>query len=307
MKWLALVVLVTGCKFAPPGASTDATTGGGGDDDDAAILPDTTVELDAFVLGAWGTPTLVAEVNSGQNDDDPTLTADMLELYFASQRLPESADEDIYVAKRSALSAPFGTPVLVPGINTTTVESNVDISGDGLFLMFSSGRNGNVDLYFSTRVSRDSEWSTPALAPGLNSFSGEFGAVVSADILEAVLCSNRDGNEALFRAQRTASSNSFGTPVKLTELDTAQNECDGMLPAPDTLYFTRDRADGNRDLDLFLAHKTAGSFDAGTNITELNTTSRDGDPWVSPDQRTMFFASNRPSMNGPDDIYVSTR
>jgi hypothetical protein len=90
-------------------------------------------------------------------------------------------------------------------------------------------------------------------------------------------------------------------------LDTTEHECDAMLPDAQTIYFTRSMG-SMTDLDLFFAKRGAGEFGAPTSVNVLNTPGRDGDPWVSADQRTIFFASNRAGGDGtPDDIYFSTR
>src|SRR5688500_4343144 len=43
-------------------------------------------EPDAFVLGPWGTPVALAELNTADVEGDPTMTTDLLEIYFASNR-----------------------------------------------------------------------------------------------------------------------------------------------------------------------------------------------------------------------------
>jgi hypothetical protein len=297
MRWLAVVAIVSACKFVPPSGGIDGTA----DDDapgDDAKLPD------AFVLGDWGTPVPVVELNSMENDDDPTLPADMLEIYFASTRLPQSPDEDIYFATRATVNERFGAPQLSNELSSNGFDSNVDISADGLTIVFSSNRNGGADLYFSTRTARDAAWSVPAIVGGANSVGGEWGGVLSADMLSIVLCSDRGGDEAIYVAKRLTTTDPFSTPVKLDGIDTAANECDAMMPTPDTIYFTRGTV--ATDLELYVAQRGATGFEGVTAITSLDTTSRDGDPWVSADQRTMYFASNRPGI-GPDDIYMSTR
>ncbi len=301
MRLLIGVVLATGCTFAAPAAS-DAPVGLGD-----AVKPDGAPLGDAALLGPWGVPVPVTELNSTANDDDPTLTGDLLEIYFGSQRGGTQL-EDIFVATRASSTDSFGAPRRVVELSSSSFDSNVDIASNGLTIVFSSGRgNGGPDLYFSSRPDRNTAWAIPVLVPGLSSPFGEFGAVLSADLLSALLCSDRMNNdEAIYVSTRASAAASFDPPVKLAGVDTTRNECDAMQPEPTTVYFTRDNAD-TLDLDLTVATQTAGVFDAGTAITELNTAGRDGDPWVSADQRTMYFASSRPSLAGPDDIFVSTR
>ncbi|HEU0030667.1 MAG TPA: hypothetical protein VFQ53_08540 [Kofleriaceae bacterium] len=300
MRALWLFVLA-GCRFH----AADSVDDGGRDTPPPPIdAIDADVDIDAAPLGPWGAPQLVTELSSIANDDDPTLTGDLLEIYFASDRVVANS-EDIYVATRPSASAAFGAPTLVAELSSAAFDSNVDVSADGLTITLTSNRDGNFDLYIATRPDRQSAWSTPVLVPGVNSNAGEFGMVLSDDLKTAVLCSNRGSSEALFRATRSAATASFPTPTKLTELETSANECDAMLPDPRTIYFTRDSV--QTGIDLFVATSTDGTtFDAAQPITELNTVGRDGDPWVAADQRTMVFASNRAG-TPLDDIYISTR
>ena len=297
-----LVAALAACKYSAP----DSPGTMPGDDDDMPG-PDSAVPVDVAPLGEWGPPVALDGLNSAQNDDDPTLTGDLLEIYFASTRTPQSADEDIYFATRTSTNEPFGPPDLVPVVNTQFFESNVEISRDGLTLVFSSDRGGNADLYMARRDDRNSPWSEPALIPGVNDpVGGEWGAVITDDLLHIVWCSDRSGNEAIYRADRASAGVDFGAAAMITELDTAANECDAQLPDANTIYFTRSMGNA-ADLDIFEASNDGSAFAAPVRLTALATAGRDGDPWVSADQRTMVFASNRGTGAGPDDLYITTR
>ena len=83
-------------------------------------------------------------------DDDPTLTADLLELYF--NRLG-----DVYVARRTAVGAAFSTPVRVNEVSRASDETRPEITGDGLYMLVASDRPGGVgghDIWMSSRASR---------------------------------------------------------------------------------------------------------------------------------------------------------
>src|SRR5687768_10172229 len=76
VRVLVGTVALASCSFQP-GPFSPGTVG-----DDALV--DTQNEdagLDAFVLGPWATPTALSLEGDGF-DDDPTLTGDMLEMYF---------------------------------------------------------------------------------------------------------------------------------------------------------------------------------------------------------------------------------
>jgi len=294
-----LVLALAACRFEAPVAGDDSGL-------DASSIDAPVEPIDATPLGDWGTPVPVTELNTASHEDDPTLTGDLLEIYFASDRSLLATGEDIHVATRASIGDPFGAPTRVDELSSIAFDSNVDITADGHLITFTSTRAGGADLYFSTRAGRSQPWGNPALVQGVNSGQGEFGMVMTADLLEAVLCSDRGNNEALFRSRRDTTLEPFSNPVKLTDVETGELECDAMLPAPMTMYFTRGTNPG--DLDIFLATSSDGvTFDQVTVQATLNTASRDGDPWVSADQRTLFLASNRANAINTDDIFMSTR
>lgn len=298
----ALALLLPGCGFQVSAGPSD-----GAPPRDAADAP---VQIDAAVdaapLGPWGTPVRVGLSLPGVVDDDPSLTGDMLELYFASNRAGGLGFEDLWVAKRASATQDWSAPVLVPNVNSVNTDSNVEVSRDGLTLVFTSYRGGNYDLWIATRPSRNDAWTTPTLASELSSLGGDWGAVISDDRLRVVLCSDRTTDEEkLYETTRASTADPWPAPVAIAALDVpTANDCDGAVLDPDTIYFSSDRGGGAGDIDLWVGETTSTRFDTVSNLTELNSALRDNDPWISPDHRTLYFSSNRA---GSDDLYVTTR
>ena len=59
------------------------------------------------------------------------------------------------------LTKEFGTPLLVPGVNTTAIEDSARLSQDELTIYWNSDRaeaGADYDLYFATRPSRTSSF-----------------------------------------------------------------------------------------------------------------------------------------------------
>jgi hypothetical protein len=84
------------------------------------------------------------------NTADAFLTQDALTIYFA-----HSQDErgNIYVAHRATKDVPFGTPQLLPGINTTADERDPWVSPPPEnVLFFTSNRGGPLNIYQATLV-----------------------------------------------------------------------------------------------------------------------------------------------------------
>ncbi len=95
----------------------------------------------------WSSPVAVTEVNSAQSDTNVFLSPDKLTLCFDSTRA--TVARDIYCAKRSSPTEPFGTPVVLPGINSALNDGEPWLSASGTLLVFSSDRDGVGRLYFS--------------------------------------------------------------------------------------------------------------------------------------------------------------
>lgn len=94
-------------------------------------------------------PTLLAELNSPQNEIGASLTPDCLTIYFASNRAGTVA---LYTSKRASLAAPFAPPTLMTEF--AAVGGNQEdpwLSPDGRTFGFVSDVAGTKDLYLSTR------------------------------------------------------------------------------------------------------------------------------------------------------------
>ncbi len=103
-------------------------------------------------------PTLVPELNTGQNDMQPSIRRkDGLEIIFASNRTGSlSAYLDLWSSTRPDTSSPWSTPVnLGPLVNSAGREYRPSLSWDGTTLYFWTDRNtptDAMDIYMATRT-----------------------------------------------------------------------------------------------------------------------------------------------------------
>ncbi len=77
-----------------------------------------------------------------------------------------------------------------------------------------------------------------------------------------------------------------------------------------TMYFTRctEAKDQNLGCKIFVAHFKDGAWQTGEEIKLFADSSISvGQPWLTPDQLTMYFVSDKPDGIGGKDIYVVTR
>lgn len=79
---------------------------------------------------------------------DPTISPDQRVLVFAGR--PGTAPPDLFFATRAGAAAPFGAPVALTALNTTSLDSDPDLSIDGCTLFFASNREGTNSIYSVT-------------------------------------------------------------------------------------------------------------------------------------------------------------
>lgn len=79
----------------------------------------------------FGDPVPLAGVNTQYGELSPALSADSLELYFASNRPGGLGGYDIYYARRETAEGPFEEPVNLTSLNTENDDLHPAVSGDG--------------------------------------------------------------------------------------------------------------------------------------------------------------------------------
>lgn len=292
LRWLAVVV-APACSFTPGVLPSDAT-----------MTTD-----DADITTGWSTPMKILEIATPESNDDPSLTNDLLEIYFGSTRASGMGGEDIYVARRARIEDPFGPATLVTELSSPMSDTTMKVTGGGLSMYISSDRdNLGHDIYVSTRVDTDSPWSMPVRVPELSTLDGDWAPWAQTDQLRVVVCSGiNPAQEALFVSKRGSTGEAWGELVKLTELDEMnKTECDPSEPRSNVLYYASNHESAT--FDIYRASRTSSTAPYGdrTGISSINLQGiNDRDPWVSPDERTMVFASDRDLVN--TQIYISTR
>jgi hypothetical protein len=253
--------------------------------------------------------------------DNPTLTADLLEIYFTSDRAGQG---DVWFARRAAVGQPFGAPEAIGVLNTSTFETSSAISADGLTLWYGSDRPGGVgttDIWVSSRPNRSAGWSTPVNAIALNTGvediprpPGQHGLVMPLSSKQATAAVYQT-----FLAARAGAGAPFGAPVLVAELAYAdRSTVDGFLTDDGlTLFFSSQALqfplDGGSSsdggiatpfADLFVAWRqsTSEPFSFTQALDDLNTGGDERDPWLTADGKTLYFTSDR---DGALNIYTA--
>lgn len=197
----------------------------------------------ASVGASWQPPVNVVELNTTGSDATPGISSDGLTLYFAAERDDAIGVKDLYVATRPDRDAPWEPPERIAEVASTADEAGPAISVDELTLYFTSNRDGDFDVYRSTRASAADPWSAPVPVTELNSDDVESEPWPDGPQTTIVLGSRRPGGAGgtdLYEARRATADDPFGAPMPIVELNTDANDTDPWL-SPDgrTLVFTR--------------------------------------------------------------------
>jgi Tol biopolymer transport system component len=262
-------------------------------------------------MGTFSAPKLVAALSSPSAESSPTATADLLEMYFQSDRVGRRGEYDIFVSTRPSPADPWGSPRMVAELSSSFTDESPEIAPDGLTLLFSSERNSNgYDIYVSTRASRSAAWSTPVVVPELSTPSNEQSPALSGSGRRLTLHSDRPGSQGkydLFESVLGAGGK-WSTPVPIVELNTTVYEGAPQLSSDDlVIYFDSNRPGGLGGWDIWTARRPSVSspFGPATNVREVNgARTDDGTPWISADGRYLLFAS---TLNGDSDIWEARR
>ncbi|MCU0916369.1 MAG: hypothetical protein MUC88_17670, partial [Planctomycetes bacterium] len=123
----------------------------------------------------WGKPQNLGPVlNTANFEGCPSISADGLSLYFASQRPGGYGYIDLYMTTRQSTDDAWGPPVnLGAPINTWNSEATPFISPDGLSLYYAVG-DVQADIYVSTRATTSASWGTPVPFEPVSSSAAEW-------------------------------------------------------------------------------------------------------------------------------------
>lgn len=258
-----------------------ATVGCGRLDFDALSTIDSGADIDSGTdgrIGEWSVQPMAW--NTAEDEDDPTATADLLELYF--NRSP-----GIWRAVRASPSDPWGPPAPVTELNTAPA-TNPDVSFDGLELTF--GRRGvmvNYEIFRTTRANRSDIWGAPVRIDELATNLDEVALVMDASGLHGVHQVYTGTHFELVTTTRAAKGAPWSPAVPIAELNTTSNEESPFLTADGlTLYFESNRP-GSMGVDIYYATRPTLLSPFGPAIRDdgLSSAVDDGDPWISVDGR----------------------
>lgn len=200
-------------------------------------------------------PVEITAVNSDAFETSPALSLNGLDLWFSSDREGGAGQGDIYVSSRAVRSDPWGTPIIVPELNSELDDiPRPPAMGDTVMPLGSRRTDDTYFTYLATRETPSSPFSSPVLIEELTD-SGLI--VVDAHLSEDGLLllftsvAEDDAPGDLYAAERASLAGPFGVPVLLSGVNSAEDDRDPWLsPDGEILYFSSNR-DG--DFEIYSA------------------------------------------------------
>ena len=262
-------------------------------------------------------------INTPSGEVNFFLSADGLEVYISSDRSGGLGYIDMWRITRENTDNPWGLLVNVQEINSRYNEAFPCLSADGLTLYFADwyswnaagdrpGGVGNHDLWMCTRLSTDDPWGPPVnMGAIVNSPNAELLPSVSQDGQILIFTSKRSGGLGdydLWMSTRPAAEGDWAAPVNMgPAVNSSAYDGDGCLSTDGlALFFCSGRSGGMGWYDMWVTTRRsqAAAWSPPVNLgPAINTSSIEGAPSLSPDQKTLYFASNQPGGIGGFDLY----
>ena len=237
----------------------------------------------------------------------------------ADANAPPDAAPDASDGGTSAACDPakqFGVlAALSSTINDVARVGWAQLTHDELAMTYAAfdGGAGPINLFTATRASASDPFTTGTRL-ALSGTNDDDTPSIAGDNLTLYFSSNRPNKSAAFHlwaATRTVTSTDFGSPLEVSSLASSASEYEPYVSADGTvLYFASNRSGGAGKNDLYRATRpTNGSFtlDSPGPFTTVNTADDESDPVYSPDELTLYFASDRAGGHGNTDVWKATR
>jgi hypothetical protein len=206
------------------------------------------------VMTAWSPPVAAGALNTTEWEATPEISSDGLTMWLTSTRLTIMNANDLFVATRATAGSPWSTPVRVDELSVanTYIYGAAPIAS-GLVMVFASTRSGNFDLFLTTRASTSEPWNPPQPISELNTAAGEIDPFLTEDGLRLYFATDASGNDEIMVATRSSTTEPFGTPVPLADLNSTANDQDLWMSADGHhVVFSSNR---NGDKDVFEAFR----------------------------------------------------
>jgi hypothetical protein len=217
------------------------------------------------------------------------------------------ADSSVAGSTTCDLSKPFGPATKVSGFDHSV---DLRLSADGLTGYF--GDSNTADLYATTRASTTSPWTTPTALDKVNAAYGQDESPsVTGDGLKLYFASDRSAVASyVYVASRADTAHPFtnATSVTIAQENGALSLRTPFIRADEgVLYYAADPSSSN--VALFRAANSGKFFAEAAPLAELDSPSAETNPAVTPDDKIIYFSSQRSDggAKGDFDVWFATR
>lgn len=243
-------------------------------------------------------------VSGPAHDSAPTFTPDGTTVYF-QRSSPAGATIMVSQRREDGWSAPQ-----VASFSGRWSDLEPSLSPDGSFLVFISNRPATpggrpIDGHYNGadhpahggnlwRVDRKgSGWGEPVRLPDVvNRSTSTFSTSVVADgSVYFMQPSEVSGRFRLYRSQYRDGSYQAPTPLPFTD-DVLGGVDPAVAPDESFMVFGSNRKPAH-DMDLFIVFRDAGRWGTPVHMGTINAKGSDAEPRLGPDQRTLYFSSER--------------
>lgn len=245
----------------------------------------------------FGAPEVIDQLMTAENQPAAWLTEDELTVYLSRSTLDSGVD--LHTSTRLTLTAPFGAPVRIQGVNSDFEDDNPTVTQDGLHLFFHSNRgddggtNPYPRLYVASRAFTVQPFSAPVLVGGL--------PAILANRLDPFVSPSGDRlyygqnetvgfDQNIYMAVRQDAV-TYTSSVAVAELNSTSFETQPILTADETVvYFTSNRDGGNFDIWRASRANRDVPFGVPVRVPLASSTLIDTPTWVSHDDCELWIA-----------------
>jgi hypothetical protein len=304
---VALLALAGGCRqgFDLIDA-VDASTDGELQDApiDAPIMPCVARWLASQIMV---TPRALSNLNTPGPQYSPFIDVAGTTLYFSAPGT-DPANLDLFKATRAT---DFADVTLVEDLSSPATDGSIILSVDGLVATVATEREGGMfpgrDLWEATRNSAADTFSGFTTAPfvNVNTAGNELEFWISHDRLRIYVSADISGEQHITLASRETSSEPFGVPVVISEIDSPAPQCCLSLSGDERVIVFGSQRSGT--IQLYYATRTSRTdpFSPPRAVpTEIPPSGFDLHAALTSDACTLYFSSTRPGA-GSFDLWMS--